>query len=629
MKHIAILASSERGISLGKKLQYALGQAKPESEIAIFSVRPASDVEQIPSTKEFLKNGFRAFDAFIFIGALGICVRSIAPMLQSKYTDPAVINCDDDGQFVQSVLSGHIGGANLLTREVASMLGAAPVITTSSDVQGLWSLDTLGRRLGWTIEIHGNEALKTMNNFIARFIERKPCALLIETRDTETRRLIQTKPDFVDVFYSLESIHFSAYHLLLAVTPKRHAAPIPALFYRPKVLSVGLGCEKNIDASRFVASFFEHFAETGYAAASIHSIGSASLKSAEPAFLKLAETLGVPFRTFSAEALNKVASVPNPSERVFEKVGLYSVSEAAAALLSENEAWLVEKQKCSLAGVENGQPKHYTFAVSQRANTARTGHIAIVGAGPGDPELITLKGKSYLQEADLVLYAGSLVPEELTYYARSGALVKSSADLSLEAQFSLMKEFYDRGEFVVRLHTGDPSIYGAIQEQMQYFDAHGMSYEIVPGVSSFQAAAAALKSEFTIPERVQTIILTRGEGRTPVPEKERLSELARSQSTLCIYLSATLAHKVQSELLEHYPPETPVAVCYKLTWKDQRIWNGKLKNLAELVQESGKTRTVLLVVGEAILARSERSKLYDPTFAHGFREATKPSEAAT
>jgi len=629
MKHIAILASTQRGIALGKKLQHTFRQVKLESEIAIFSVRHESGVEQISSTKAFLKNAFRAYDAFVFIGSLGICVRSIAPLLASKYTDPAVVNCDDEGQFVQSVLSGHIGGANELAKNVARVLGATPVITTSSDVQGLWALDTLGRHAGWTIEVQGKADVGTLNSFIARFIDRTPTALFLETRDAVTRRLLQTKPDFVDVFYSFDSIDFSTYKLLLAVTPKRRSAPIPTLFYRPKVLNVGLGCEKNIDASRFVDSFFSHFAETGYAAASINQLGSASLKANEPAFLALAETLAVRFQTFLAEDLNSVQSVPNPSERVFEKVGIYSVSEAAAALLAENESWLVQKQKCALEDVDSGQPKHYTFAVSQQANTARQGYIAIVGAGPGDVELITLKGKSYLQEAGLVLYASSLVPEELTYYARSGALVKSSADLSLEEQFSLMKEFYDKGELVVRLHTGDPSIYGAIQEQMQYFDAHDMRYEIVPGVSSFQAAAAALKSEFTIPERVQTIILTRGEGRTPVPKKERLAELARSQSTLCIYLSATLAKKVQADLLEHYPPETPVAVCYRLTWKDQRIWTGKLENLAELVQTSGKTRTVLLVVGEAILARNERSKLYDPTFSHGFRQAATSDERAT
>jgi len=219
-----------------------------------------------------------------------------------------------------------------------------------------------------------------------------------------------------------------------------------------------------------------------------------------------------------------------------------------------------------------------------------------------------------LEKADLILYAGSLVPKELTLCAKAGATVRSSADMNLEEQFALMKEFYDKGLFVVRLHTGDPCIYGAIQEQMNYFDQYGMDYHITPGISSFQAAAAALYSQFTIPEKVQTIILTRGEGRTPMPEKEQLHKLAQSQSTMCIFLSAGVVEKVQEELSRHYAPTTPVAACYKLTWKDERIYRGQLKDLAKIVKENHLTLTTLLVVGDAIDNRKGLSRLYADEF---------------
>lgn len=221
-----------------------------------------------------------------------------------------------------------------------------------------------------------------------------------------------------------------------------------------------------------------------------------------------------------------------------------------------------------------------------------------------------------LENADLILYAGSLVPKELTLCAKKEATVRSSADMNLEEQFALMKEFYDKGKFVVRLHTGDPCIYGAIQEQMAFFDRYGMSYHITPGISSFQAAAAALRSQFTIPEKVQTIILTRGEGRTPMPKKEQLHKLAASQSTMCIFLSAGIAGQVQKELLEHYPPTTPVAACYKLTWKDERIYRGELKDLERIVKENNLTLTTLLVVGDAIDNREGLSRLYADEFKH-------------
>lgn len=276
---------------------------------------------------------------------------------------------------------------------------------------------------------------------------------------------------------------------------------------------------------------------------------------------------------------------------------------------------VVEKQK----GVLNDN-SNFTFAVAISKSAVRKGYIEIVGAGPGDPELVSVRGKHFLQQADLILYAGSLVPVELTYYAKPGAIVRSSASMNLEEQFELMKEFYDRGLLVVRLHTGDPCIYGAIQEQMAYFDQYNMSYHITPGISSFQAAAAALRSQFTIPEKVQTIILTRGEGRTPMPEKEQLHKLAKSQSTMCIYLSAGIVEKVQEELLQAYPPETPVAACYKLTWKDERIYRGVLKDLAKIVKENKLTLTTLLVVGDAIDNRHGLSRLYADEFKHLFRK---------
>ena len=250
----------------------------------------------------------------------------------------------------------------------------------------------------------------------------------------------------------------------------------------------------------------------------------------------------------------------------------------------------------------------------------RGGHIEIVGAGPGDPELISVRGKRMLEKADLVLYAGSLVPRELTFYAKEGATVRSSAGMDLEEQFALMKEFYDKGLFIVRLHTGDPCIYGAIQEQMAFFDRYKMSYHITPGISSFQAAAAALRSQFTIPEKVQSIILTRGEGRTPMPEKEQLHKLAQSQSTMCIYLSAGIVEQVQEELMQAYPPETPVAACYKLTWKEEKIYRGELKDLAKIVRDNNLTLTTLLVVGEAIDNRKGLSRLYAHEFKHLFRK---------
>ena len=250
-----------------------------------------------------------------------------------------------------------------------------------------------------------------------------------------------------------------------------------------------------------------------------------------------------------------------------------------------------------------------------------SGFIEIVGAGPGDPDLVSVRGRKMLEQADLILYAGSLVPKALTECHKEGAVVRSSADMNLEEQCALMKEHYDKGHFIVRLHTGDPCIFGAIQEQMAFFDKEGMRYHITPGISSFLAAAAELRSQFTIPERTQTIILTRGEGRTPMPEKEQLHLLARSQSTMCIFLSAAIVDDVQRELLREYPEDTPVAACYHLTWPDQKIYRGVLKDLAKMVHDNHLTLTTMLVVGEAIDNRKGLSELYNKHFTHLYRNA--------
>nr|WP_319572447.1 precorrin-4 C(11)-methyltransferase [uncultured Draconibacterium sp.] len=546
-------------------------------------------------------------EALIFIGALGICVREIAPFLKDKKTDPAVINIDANGQFVQPVVSGHIGGANQLATDIANLLGATPVVTTVSDTLGLWALDVLPRKYNWELEC-GDK----LTHLMAMFINGKKTALLLEVRDKGTLALETEAPSHVDVYFKAEDIKVEDYSVVLAVTPFIYDFGNKVIFYRPKVLQLGLGCQRDLSFAEFEKELITELQEKGISAASIKSLGTVALKANEKAFLELAKKWDVKLHTFDGETLSK-QNIPNPSEKVSEITGSFGVAEAAAMQLSANNL-LIEKTKAKAAD------KHFTYAVAINRENERKGFVEFVGAGPGDPELVSVKGKRFLQIADMILYAGSLVPKELTHYAKPGCVVKSSAGMDLSTQIESMQPFYERGLFVVRLHTGDPCIYGAIQEQMAVMDELGWSYHITPGISSFQAAAAALKSQFTIPEEVQTIILSRSEGRTPMPEREQLHKLAKSQSTMCLFLSASLAEKVQEDLLVHYPPETPVAACYKLTWKDEKIYRCQLADLAKTVSENKLKMTTMIVVGKAIDNRSGVSKLYDKNFTHAFRK---------
>lgn len=553
-----------------------------------------------------VRESFHAYDAFVFVSALGICVRTIAPVIGDKYTDPAVVCVDSIGKNVIAVLSGHKGGANLLTKEVAALLGANPVITTQSDIQGLWALDTFEEQFDWVVAEEKDE----VNEVIFRFVNKKPVALYMDIRDRGTDYLENTLPPHVTIVKDVTTSTLKSFSALMVVSPRRiyPDTDIPCVHFIPKVITYGIGLAHQAGPALDVMSDIDEVVEQHGFFNLAREYCTIDVKADEPV-VKLLQADPYPVKFFTAEELAKV-EVPTPSEVVASHVGTPSVCEAAAILGSNHGKLLLAKQK----------GKNFTVAVAIDRQFLREGHVEIVGAGPGDPDLISVRGRQLLERADLILYAGSLVPKELTLCAKPGATVRSSADMSLEEQCSLMKEFYDRGKFIVRLHTGDPCIFGAIQEQMAYFDSQGMDYHITPGISSFLAAAAELRSQFTIPERCQTIILTRGEGRTPMPEKEKLHLLARSQSTMCIFLSAAIVHEVQRELLQEYPEDTPVAACYHLTWKDQRIYRGVLKDLAKIVHDNNLTLTTMLVVGEAIGNRKEKSKLYDKRFTHLFRQ---------
>lgn len=600
----AIILISSQALPMAQLLQKELG------DCTIFSQKTLDGCTQVESYGDFVAASFAVYDRFLFIGAMGICVRCIAPCVSSKYADPAVVCMDSTGQFVVPVLSGHVGGANEWAKQISSIIGAQAVITTQSDCNGVWALDLLASKFGWQTACTHEE----MNRAIARFVSQERVALLLDIKDKGTAWLERTLPPYVKVYYHYEDIPFEETDLLIAVTPYEYEAPVQALYYRPQVLHLGVGCKKQCLPDG-VAEYIEDSLKAHHLSPlSLTTISTIALKKDEPLLKALQDKWPqAKVCIYSSEELSGM-EIPNPSQKVYEVTGVYGVAESTAYKSSSCGKWLVEKQKGELT-----PGSHFTFAVTLEADAVRGGHIEIVGAGPGDPELISVRGKQMLEKADLVLYAGSLVPRELTYYAKEGAVVRSSAHMDLQEQFALMKEFYDKGLFVVRLHTGDPCIYGAIQEQMAFFDAYGMSYHITPGISSFQAAAAALRSQFTIPEKVQSIILTRGEGRTPMPEKEQLHKLAQSQSTMCIYLSASIVEDVQRELLQAYPPETPVAACYKLTWKEEKIYRGVLKDLARIVRENNLTLTTLLVVGEAIDNRKGLSRLYASDFKHLFR----------
>ncbi len=250
--------------------------------------------------------------------------------------------------------------------------------------------------------------------------------------------------------------------------------------------------------------------------------------------------------------------------------------------------------------------------------------IHFVGAGPGAPDLLTLRGAELLKNADCVIYAGSLVNPALLAMTKENCRILNSASMTLEQVLSAFREEEQAGGSTVRLHTGDPSVYGAIREQIDALEEEGIPYDVTPGVSSFSGAAAALSAEYTLPGVSQAVILTRMEGRTPVPEGEKLSELSKHGASMVLFLSAGMMKNVQEELLKGaYNSKTPAAIVYKATWPEEKVVRCTVGTLAESGRKAGITKTALLLVGDFLGEDYERSKLYDPGFTTGFRKGDK------
>lgn len=253
--------------------------------------------------------------------------------------------------------------------------------------------------------------------------------------------------------------------------------------------------------------------------------------------------------------------------------------------------------------------------------------VHFVGAGSGAIDLITVRGARLLETADVIIYAGSLVNPKLLNYAKKNCKIYNSAEMTLEQVIETIQEAEEKGLTTVRLHTGDSSIYGAVREQFDELDRLGIEYDVCPGVSSFCGAAAALKTEYTLPDVSQTVIITRAAGRTPVPDRESIKSLASHQSTMVLFLSTSLTRKLQSDLMEGgYPADTPAAIVYKATWPEQKIFRCTVGTLHKTAADNSLTKTSLIIVGNCMGDKYLRSLLYHPEFTTEFRQGQKPIE---
>jgi len=620
---IALVAVTKRGIEQARLLRKRLrtGEVfRPDrygpAESTWEHVFGGALAEQIPAL-------FTEHDQLVFFLATGAVTRLIAPCLVSKTSDPGVLAIDEAGRFVVPVLSGHVGGANAFARTVAGCLGATPVITTASDVIASFSPDTLAETFGWSAE--PAERLKAV---ALALVNQEPVAIVQEVGCPASwldARELPANIVSVGTPADLPQRPFAKVMWITDTLPgdTRGIPETDILWYRPRSLVLGVGCERGLPLAGLEDGLTRFLQEHRYALSSIAVLASVDVKSDEQALTDLARKHGWETRFYPSAELAQVPGLPNPSAIVEKCVGTPGVAEPAALLAASAERLLVEKQVLT----SNEAPQRMTFALARLSSFAcasdKRARVTFLGAGPGDPDLLTVKGQRVLAGADVIVYAGSLIPEAVLKHAPAAAVLHNSAHLTLEEVMQILIDATRAGKRVVRLQSGDTSIYSAIQEQMALLDEAGIDFDVIPGVSSFQAAAAALCAELTLPETVQTIILTRVEGETPMPAGEALEALARHRATLAIFLSARLSDTVQQQLLTAYPADTPVAICHRVSWPDQQIIRTTLADLHEEMRRHKLTRTALILVGDALGPRRHRSQLYDPAHAHIFRARTR------
>ncbi len=631
---IALVAVTRRGVEQARLLRRRLRAGEVHRPERYGPPEHGWEVPFAGGLSERVGELFQRCEQMVFFLAAGAVTRLIAPCLVAKETDPGVLAVDEAGRFVIPLLSGHKGGANAFARTVAGCLGATPVITTASNVLGGLSLDLLEDAFGWTAA--PRERLKPAARAL---VDGERLGIVQELGSAGSWMDEMELPANVTVVRDAGKLPDRSFAYLLwiadrIVEDRRGIDDDRVLWYRPKSLVLGVGCERGITAAALEDGLERFVGEHGFCRDSIGTLASVELKADEQGLVEFALRHGWQTRFYAAAELAAVAEMPNPSDVVAQCVGTPGVAEPAALLAAGANRLLVEKHVVSSPLA----PQRMTFALARLASFQTSevsetseggGKVVFVGAGPGDPDLLTLKGRRALAQADVVVYAGSLVAEDVLRHAPATAVLHNSAPLTLEEVMESLTTAVRAGKRVVRLHSGDTSLYSAIQEQMTRLDEAGIGYEIIPGISSFQAAAAALKAELTLPEVVQTVILTRAEGQTPMPEKEALADLARHQATLCIFLSARLVEQVQAQLLAAYPPDTPAAILYHVSWPDEQIVVTELRHLVEEVRRHQFTRTTLILVGKAVAGRQNRSRLYDRNHGHLFRahrhEETHPT----
>lgn len=544
MSKTAVFSTSEKGNLLAKSIQEELVYTDT------FSTKEDKSFLKVESFADFVEWSFDDYDHIILIGDLADNILNLTPYIKEQYKKLLIFNVDVNGDFVQILQVGEEGEANQEAQKLAGITGGTAIISTQAKASKEWDLESFTERFEWEADLNDDwESVRTL------FRTRTKVALILEVRDMGSAYLEKTAPSFVEIFYHVDDLEEENFDLIIAVSPLLYRFKVTSVMYRPKILTLGMGCHKNFPHGILVNDIQEKLAQHGISWKAIRTLSTADSKSKEMALLEVCHHLKIEFKTYSSDFLNRIP-IPNPSDVILKHTGLRGLAESAALAVSKTNKLIVEKQ--------NDKPEcnqYYTWALAIDQLNLREGQLEIVGAGPGNPDLITLQGMNLLRKADLVIYSSTLLRDDLIHHVKTGAKIRSVESLTQQENLiQLIQSYYRRGLMTVWLHSGDANLFSDIQDELIAFTKTGMEYRITPGVGNFQALEAELKTKFLINRQEQEVHLIRVSMDNLNDQKQRLKEYLEQEDEICIYADRNVMPDLHQFFSTILSSNTPIAI---------------------------------------------------------------------
>ncbi|MFA8449461.1 MAG: cobalamin biosynthesis protein [Bacteroidales bacterium] len=579
MSKTAIFSTSESGNNLAKKISEEFGFTD------IFTVKNSSDYFHIDSFSEFVEWTFDEYKEIVLIGDLVDSVCHLSPYLSKADADLLILNIDINGDYVQILKTDKSGKANFRALTLAGITSGEAILSTQAKASKDWELETLADRFDWEMDVFGD-----IESVTALFRKRVKVALLLETRDSGSAYLERTCPSFADIFYHKEDVCEDDYEMLIAVSPLLHHFAKPTIIFRPKVLTLGMGCHKDFPEGYLVQDIRNRLKEFGVSYKSVRAISTSENRAQESALLELSGAFHAEYKSFSANLLNRI-EIPNPSEVILKHTGYRGVAESASLAACKSNSLVIEKQNDKSSGCN----QYFTWSLAIDQLYLRKGQLEVIGVGPGDIDLLSVHGKYLIERADMILYSQNTIPEELIQISKKGAALRSTDKLDQKQIVELVYSFYKRGLMTVWLLPGDACLFNNIQNQLNSFSDFGLEYRITPGVSVFQSIESKMRSKYLMKTDQEEFLLYRINSLNLESQKTSIMEGANEFLNICIHADRNVVPDLHSFLQDIYGESAHVVISTQSIEFGVELHCCELKDMAKVYHKN--------ITGEAVILR--------------------------